>query len=688
MLVMVRSRKKAWINWLAVVVLGGVFALGVTAQQAQQAKKIDAAALKNSGKTGEEWLNVGLNHAEQRYSPLKQIDATNVSRLGLAWSYDLNSYGGGQEATPLVANGTIYIISNWSLVYAVDARTGKEKWKWDPQVNQDVMRRRICCGFVNRGLGIYNGKIFVPVIDGRLVALDAETGRWVWGVQTTPPDENYSVTIAPRIANGKIILGNAGAEYPVRGYVSAYDTETGGLIWRWYTVPGDPSKGFENEAMRKAADTWGGEWYKMGGGGTVWDGMAYDPDTNLVYFGTGNGGPWPQELRQSKGKDNLYVASIVALNADTGVYKWHYQVVPGDEWDYDSVQQLTLADIRINGRERKVITQANKNGFFYVIDRLTGEFISAEPFAPLNWASGVDPKTGRPIINPGALYGTSPVSVFPGPGGAHNWAPMSYNPITGLMYIPASLTTRGGSIQVNPNFVYNPAPGVTNLGTGGGRGGPGGPGGPGAVPGGPPAAPGAPGVPPAVGGPVPGGLPPGGLPGAGDARGGLGGPGGPGGPGFVAPPAAPPAGPTIGPLPDEGQQNYLLAINPATQKLAWRSVGGGGFGGGTVTTAANLVFQALSSGHLIALSADKGEKLMDIETGQTAGIGPPMTYMIDGKQYVALLAGNGPSPVNPNAPPAGAPGGPGAGGRGGGGTPRPARLYVYTLDGKAATPKP
>jgi len=261
--------------------------------------------------------------------------------------------------------------------------------------------------------------------------------------------------MAPRIAKGKVIIGNSGGEYPVRGFVSAYDASTGKLVWRFYTVPGDPSKGFENVALKKAAQTWSGEWYKLRGGGTVWDSMSYDPDLNLIYFGTGNGGPWPEELRQSKGKDNLYIASVLALNADTGDYKWHYQFTPGDSWDYDAVQQLTLTDLRINGRNRRVIMQAIKNGFFYVLDRTNGEFISAQPFAQMNWASGIDQKTGRPIVNPEARYSTQVVCISPGANGAHNWSPMSFNPTTGLIYIPIS----GFSIQalsIEPGFVYDP----------------------------------------------------------------------------------------------------------------------------------------------------------------------------------------------------------------------------------------
>src|SRR2546427_7440978 len=349
------------------VVVGCLLASLASAQTAV----VDDVALRNGGAADGEWLSVGLNLAETRYSPLKQITTENVSRLGLAWSYELGSSGGGQLATPLVWNGTMYGITNWSVVFAVDARTGKERWRWDPEVNQTAVRPKICCGVVNRGIAIYQGKIIAPVIDGRLEALDADTGKPVWEARVAYSQDNYTITMAPRIAKGKVIIGVSGAEYPVRGYFAAYDANTGQLAWRFYTIPGDPSKPFESPALKKAADTWSGDWWKLGGGGTVWDGMAYDPEADLIYVGTGNGGPWPEELRKSKGKDNLYVCSILAVKPDTGELKWYYQNVPGDSWDFDSVQQLMLADIIINGRTRKVIMQANKNGFYYVLDRVT-----------------------------------------------------------------------------------------------------------------------------------------------------------------------------------------------------------------------------------------------------------------------------------------------------------------------------
>src|ERR1700686_1062285 len=293
-----------------------------------QVRKVDDTTLKHAGETGTEWLTYGLTQAETRFSPLNQINASTVKRLGLAWSHDAGSGGGGQEATPLVSNGILYAITNWGVVFAVDARTGKERWRWDPEVNQTAVRPKICCGVVNRGLAIYQGMIFAPVIDGRLLALDAETGKVLWEARVAYPQDQYTITMAPRIAKGKVIIGASGGDRPTRGFFDAYDAATGHRAWRFYTIPGDPSKPFENAAMRKAAQTWDGEWWKNGGGGAVWDGMAYDAEADLIYVGTGNAEPWPGTLRSkdSQGKDNLYTASIVAVQPETGELKWHYQM--------------------------------------------------------------------------------------------------------------------------------------------------------------------------------------------------------------------------------------------------------------------------------------------------------------------------------------------------------------------------
>src|SRR5215470_4007022 len=464
------------LSFLPVVPGAMLLALLSTRAPLAESRRVDDTALRSAG-TGNEWLTYGLNQSETRFSPLKDINAANVKRLSASWSYEVGSGGGGQEATPLVSNNTIYGITNWSIVFAVDARTGKERWRWDPQVDQAAVRPKTCCGIVNRGLAIYQGKIIAPVLDGRLQALDAQTGKPLWEARVASYQANYTITMAPRIAKGKVIIGVAGGEFPTRGYFAAYDADTGQFGWRFYTVPGDPSKPFENPAMKKAAATWDGDWWKFGGGGSVWDGIAYDPESELVYVGTGNGGPWPEELRKSKGKDNLYVCSILAVKPDTGELKWYYQNTPGDSWDFDSVQGFILTDITVNGRQRKVIMQANKNGFFYVLDRVTGAFISAQPFAAVTWAKGIDPETGRPIINPEAHYdhNKETVTISPGPGGGHNWSPMSFNPNTGLVYVPTS-TSSNSTYTVDPNFTYTPGRSNTGLlrgnrGGGGGGGG-------------------------------------------------------------------------------------------------------------------------------------------------------------------------------------------------------------------------
>jgi quinohemoprotein ethanol dehydrogenase len=548
----------------------------VSIASGQQARRIDDAALKNAGKTGGEWLSYGLTQGETRYSPLDQINAGNVKRLALAWSYDVGPGGGGQEATPLVWNGSIFGITNWSVVFAVDARSGKERWRWDPEVNQEAVRPAVCCGVVNRGIAIYQGLIIAPIIDGRLLALDANTGKPAWEARVAYSQDEYTITMAPRIANGKVIVGVSGGDHPKRGFFDAYDALTGQRAWRFYTIPGDPSKPFENAAMRKAAETWDPNAWKLGGGGAVWDGIAYDPETDLVYAGTGNAEPWPEEFRGEKGKDGLYACSILAVHASTGELKWHYQAVPDDTWDFDSVQQMMLADITIDGRPRKVIMQANKNGFFYVLDRVTGDFISAQPFAKVNWAKGIDPKTGRPIVNEEARYSREPVTIFPSAGGAHNWSPMSFNPATGLVYF--SMNTASSWTFASVEKFEAKQDRTSNNG-------------------------------------------------------------------LVRPMPTPRENkiPVIGPEPLEGtgSRGALIAWNPATQQMIWRMPGGGGIGGGTVSTGGNLVLQSINDGRLLAYSADKGEKLLEMPTGLKSGVGPPITYQIDGKQYVALMGGVG-----------------------------------------------
>jgi hypothetical protein len=506
----------------------------------------------------------------------------------------------------------------------------------------------------------------------------------------------YTITMAPRvIKGGKVIIGVSGGEYGVRGFFDAYDVETGKRAWRFYTVPGDPSKPFEQPVLADWAKTWSGEWWKIGGGGPVWNGMAYDPDSDILYVGTGQPGPWT-EVSRGKG-DNLCTDCIIAVRGATGQYIWHYQTTPGDDWDFDSIADIMLADLNINGKQRQVVMHAPKNGFFYVLDRRTGELLSADPWVTVNWASGVDLKTGRPRVNPEARYGTDAVSITPGPGGGHVWPPWSFNPATGLVYIPSTIGG-GYTFQANPDFVPLPTDigldgrGQMNMGTGragAGRGGAAaGAGGAGAGRG---AAPGlAPGLDAAAvaaaGGAGGAGRGPAGAPPAAE-------PGGPGGPGGGRGPA-PPSPPAIGP---EGRGNILVAWDPVAGKERWRGLSAGFNQGGTLSTAGNLVFASVNT-RLIVYRADNGDQLMDITTGLSQ-MGPPMTFMMDGKQYVAIAGG--PPQVG------GGRGGPGGGGGGGGrgaaaaapgGAPaapaapaapsQPSRLLVYALDGKATLPAP
>ena len=531
----------------------------LTTTSLAQKKTVTDATLRNVESRAGEWLTHGRDYAETRYSPLKQLNATTVKQLGLAWAFDTQT-DRGLEATPLVADGVMYTTGSWSIIYALDAKTGKQLWKYDPQVPHRF-GAKACCDVVNRGVALYQGKVYVGTLDGRLIALDAATGKLVWSVVTVDQTQPYTITAAPRVVKGNVIIGNGGAEYGVRGYVTAYNAATGKQAWRFYTVPGDPAKPFESEALKKAAATWKGEWWKMGGGGTVWDAVAYDPELDLLYIGTGNGSPWNQHVRSPGGGDNLYLSSIVALRPSTGAYVWHYQTTPGDQWDYTATQHMILADLTINGRVRKVLMQAPKNGFFYVLDRATGELLSAEAFATVTWAKGVDKKTGRPIEVSGARYPEKPSQQMPGPLGAHNWMPMSFNPQTGLVYIPAQ---ENGFVYIrDQRFTYRP--GMWNVGLDW-------------------------------------------TP-------------------FVELPAALPTG-------------SLLAWDPVAQKERWRVPYQMMWNGGTLTTAGNLVFQGTSDGRFIAYSADKGEKLWEVNVG-TGVIATPMTYELGGVQYVSIMAGWG-----------------------------------------------
>ncbi|HEX4133780.1 MAG TPA: PQQ-dependent dehydrogenase, methanol/ethanol family [Bryobacteraceae bacterium] len=578
------------------------FALSLHAQQTAKPVNVDGKILHNTGSANDalpgSWLSYGRNQGETRYSTLKQINDSNAKRLGLAWTYAVGAGGGNQEGTPLVWNNTLYGITTWSVVYALDARNGKELWRWDPEINQTAVRPKICCGTVNRGMAIYNGMIIASINDGRLEALDALTGKPVWEARVAFPQELYTVTMAPRIAGDKVIVGASGGDKPTRGFFAAFDAKTGHSAWKFYTVPGNPENPPENDAMKAALKTWGGDFWTKGGGGAVWDGIAYDPEANLIYVGTGNAEPWVQKFRGAQNVDNLYTCSILAVDLTTGQLKWYFQTTPNDNWDFDSVQQLMLLDLKINGKTRKVITQASKNGFFWVLDRLTGEFISGAPFVKTTWATGLTAK-GRPIVNPAAYYDKDPIAIFPTGGGAHNWSPMSYSPLTGAVYIPVSLSpfTYAATEELKP--------GTTGYSRGNGT------------------------------------------------------------PKLIDSPA-------IGPPTEEGMRGALEAWDPVNQKLVWRIEGGGGIGGGTVATAGNLVFEVVNDGRFRAVTADKGEILYEAKTGRT-GMAPPITYEVDGKQYVAFQGGmgrpastEGPNDAKVDYPPL---------------------MFVFALDGAAELPK-
>tara|TARA_R110001592_G_scaffold1874_40_gene11639 strand:+ start:4955 stop:6970 length:2016 start_codon:yes stop_codon:yes gene_type:complete len=516
----------------------------------------------------QEWSKHGGSDAEQRFSPLEQITPANVEQLGLAWAFDLG-VSRGIEATPLVVDGVIYVTATWNKVSALDARTGELRWQFDPQVDRSKAAD-LCCDAVNRGVAYSDGKIITGTIDGRLIALDAKTGKKLWDVVTVDQSQPYTITGAPRIVNGKAIIGNGGAEYGVRGYVSAYDVNNGDMVWRFYTVPGNPADGFESPAMAKAAETWKGEWWKYGGGGTVWDSMAYDPELDLLYVGVGNGSPWNQNIRSPGGGDNLYLSSIVALRPETGEYVWHYQTTPGETWDYTATQHMILAELDIDGKPRKVIMQAPKNGFFYVIDRATGELLSAENYVPVNWATHIDTKTGRPAEVPEARWGgRAPHLQLPGPFGGHNWHPMSFSPDTGLVYIPAIEAPY--IYSDDKNFSYKE--GHWNTG----------------------------------------------------------------------------ADSAMGSLPTDMAQfkaikaalkGRLLAWDPVKQRPAWQVEHGSPWNGGVLSTAGGLVFQGNADAKLVAYRADTGERMWDF-FAQTGIVAPPISYELDGEQYLAVASGWG-----------------------------------------------
>lgn len=535
------------------------------------------------------WLTAGRDWRQSYYSPLTDIDATNIERLGYAWGYDLD-FSSTLEATPLVVDGVMYTSGNRGNVYALAAATGRLLWKFEPVIDAKF-DPEAGYGYINRGVAVSQGKVFVGAIDGWLYALSAADGSVVWKVNTiTDHGRAYSSTGAPYIAGNRVVIGNAGAEYDARGYFTAYDTETGKQAWRFFTVPGDPKKGFEHPELKLAARTWAANSrWDVGLGGTVWDGMAYDPELNLLYVGTGNGAPWDRNIRSPGGGDNLFLSCILALNPDTGRLVWYYQTVPGDTLDYTATQKMILADLTIDGRSRRVLMQAPKNGFFYVLDRQTGELLSAKAYARMNWASGVDMKTGRPQETGLADFSKQARVVLPGPVGAHQWQPMSYNPITGLVYIPAQ-EIAAVFLPTIDNFEYQQRQlnwGVNQS--------------------------------------------------------------------LVQPDGTLPAGTLPDGVrldqPVPRPKMFLRAWNPVEQRLAWEvemtgAVAGSYFlrrPGGVVSTASGLVFQGHIDGHFRVFDARTGAQLRDIYVG-TSMMAAPMTYRIAGEQYVSIMAGVGDYP--------------------------------------------
>ena len=510
----------------------------------------------------------GRTYAEERHSPLDQINTSNVDQIGLSWSFETGT-NRGHETTPIVKDGVMFITAPWSVVHALDAKTGDLLWTYDPQVER-AWANNACCDVVNRGVALYENSIFFGTIDGRLISLDKDTGTENWSILTIDKSRPYTITGAPRIVKGNVIIGNGGGEFGVRGYVTAYDVDSGDELWRFYTVPGNPNEPFESPEMEIAAKTWsGGKWWEYGGGGTVWDSMAYDPALDTLYIGTGNGSPWNRYVRSPGGGDNLYLSSIVALDPDTGDYKWHYQTTPGDSWDYTATQHMILADLEINGQMRKVIMQAPKNGFFYVIDRTNGELISAENYVPINWATHVDMETGRPVENPANNYFDTPALTTPGPLGGHNWQPMAFNPDTGLVYIPAQEMLFVYSHD--KDFEYNPKTWNT---------------------------------------------------------------------GQQIEMTYLPKNPDELAMVDKATFGYLLAWDPVAQKEVWREQYQRPWSGGLLSTAGDLVLQGTSDGRFIAFDAASGEILWSVDTGQGI-IAPPITYMIDEEQYIAVQVGYG-----------------------------------------------
>lgn len=523
--------------------------------------RIDQARMLAAAKEPQNWLVHGGTYEEQHYSALDQIDPTNVGDLKLAWTLQVDT-NRGQESEPIVVDGVMYITTAWSKVYAIDARSGRQIWYYDPKVPGETGPKG-CCDVVNRGPAVADGKVYVGTFDGRLIALDAASGALVWSVVTVDQTKAYTITGAPRVVKGKVIIGNGGAERPTRGYVTAYDAATGDLVWRFYTVPGDPDSGpdgaiSDEPLARLALSTWAGKWYEQGGGGTVWDAIVYDADLDQLYVGVGNGFPHSHYLRSAGKGDNLFLASILALNPDTGKYIWHYQENPAESWDYTATQPIVLTDLGLGGKQRKVLLHAPKNGYFYVIDRHDGKVISADPLIEgIRWTTGVDLETGRPDDVEGSRYVDKGFLNSPSFAGAHNWQPMAYSPKAQLVYIP-----------ISKNAAYYAA----NI------------------------------------------------------------------------PSAHGVQTAVPDLPEP--ENFLLAWDPVKRREVWRSDASDGRldsgGGGVLATASGLIFQGRGEivGELLALRAETGEMLWRYTTPSLV-MAPPVSYSLDGEQYIAVISGAG-----------------------------------------------
>jgi len=532
------------------------------------------------------WSNPGGDVGKSHYSTLKDINTQTVGQLGLAWQAELGT-GRGLEATPVVIDGVMYTSGVAGRVYAYDAGTGKPLWAFEPEVDMQV-NRTVCCDMVNRGVAVAKGKVFVVALDGMMYALDAKTGAVVWKADSVEDHKRGdNSTGAPEVAGNVVIIGNAGAEYDTRGYVSAFDIETGKLVWRFYVVPRDPAKGpQESAALEAALKTWDpkSRW-DVGGGGAPWDAINYDPLTGLVLVGTGNGGPYATSRRSPKGGDNLYLSSIVALDAKTGEMKWHYQETPGDNWDFTATSPMILTELTVDGEKRPVVLHAPKNGFLYVLDRRDGKLLRAHPLVRMSWANGVDMKTGRPNLTPEySDYTTGPKIVFPGTPGARNWHPAAFDPETGL-YI-GSIQDLGNVIYMTPGQKpYQPK--MLNNDAA--------------------------------------------LLFTSDLQ-------------AIVPSLPPEMQKAITSLPqwDWVKKNpggtELRAIDPLTGKTVWANkMAGWQDRGGALATAGGLVIQGSIDGHLRIFDKKTGKLLKEIDTG-TSILAAPMTYKVGGVQYVAVMA--------------------------------------------------